>query len=83
MAGAAKAGATSGTVTDYTFPNLTVSSNSDNLISSITVQFTTQIASGDDVDLKAAEGFTLYAGNKRGNRSVNAEGGGATAEEWQ
>ena len=68
----------------YHFPNLTVISRSEKKVCSITVQFTTAIGASDDVTFTTADGFELYQGNKRGNRSVNSvDKSGATAEEWQ
>lgn len=66
----------------YTFPDLTITANTDKNIRSITVQFTTAIQSGDDVLFAAADGFTIQG--KTANRSVNstAEDGWPT-EKWE
>lgn len=64
------------------FPYLTVNSNSEKLIKSITVQFTSPIESTDAIKITAADGFTLFDGNTQGNQSVNCASG-ATAAQWQ
>lgn len=64
------------------FPYLTVESNTDRLIKSITVQFTSAITTTDAINVDASGKFELFAGNKRGNKSVNCASG-ATAAEWQ
>lgn len=66
----------------YTFPDLTITANTDKNIRSITVQFTTAIESGDDVLFTADDGFTIQG--KTANRSVNSttEDGWPT-EKWE
>lgn len=64
------------------FPYLTVESNTDRLIKSITVQFTSPITSADAINVAAAGSFALFSGNTRGNQSVNCAAG-ATAAQWQ
>lgn len=70
----------------YRFPDLKITSNTDKNIRSITVQFTTAITSGDDVQFDTVDGFVVTG--KTANRSVNAsnaaeEGGGWPAEKWE
>lgn len=45
------------------FPYLTVESNTDRLIKSITVQFTSPITSADAINVAAAGSFALFSGN--------------------
>lgn len=93
-----KAGAATpvdGQVNTYCFPDLKVSTEpADAKFQSITVQFTTGIAAGDDIYYNSKHeknesealpaGFTRFAGNKTGNRSINyTVEGGATAEQWE
>lgn len=71
---------------EYRFPELKVTSNTDKNIRSITVQFTTAIAAGDDVTFDAVEGFEVRG--KTANRSVNAtnadeKDGGWPAAKWE
>lgn len=71
---------------EYRFPKLKVTSNTDKNIRSITVQFTTAIAAGDDVTFDAVEGFEVRG--KTANRSVNAtnadeKDGGWPAAKWE
>ena len=71
---------------EYRFPKLKVTSNTDKNIRSITVQFTTAIAAGDDVTFDAVEGFEVQG--KTANRSVNAtnadeKDGGWPAAKWE
>lgn len=80
-----KAGAATpvdGQTNTWYFPYLTVTSNSEKLIKSITVQFTSPIESTDAIDITAADGFVLFSDNTPGNRSVNCTSG-ATAAQWQ
>lgn len=70
----------------YRFPDLKITSNTDKNIRSITVQFTTAITSGDDVQFDTVDGFVVTG--KTANRSVNAsnaaeEDGGWPAEKWE
>lgn len=93
-----KAGAATpvdGQANTYCFPDLKVATEpADAKFQSITVQFTTGIASGDDIYYSSTHqknnsealpaGFSRFSGNKTGNRSVNyTVSGGATAEQWQ
>ena len=93
-----KAGAATpveGQANTYCFPDLKVSTDpADAKFQSITVQFTTGIASGDDIFYNSQHqknenealpvGFTRFAGNKTGNRSINyTVAGGATAKQWE
>ena len=93
-----KAGAATpveGLANTYCFPDLKVSTiPEDAKFQSITVQFTTGIAAGDDIYYNSQHqknesetlpaGFTRFPGNKTGNRSVNyTVAGGATAEQWE
>lgn len=69
--------------TQFTFPHLTVETNSNRPIMSITVQFTSPITTGDSISFTNVIGkFSAFAGNKAGNASINAANG-ATAMEWQ
>ncbi len=80
-----KAGAATpvdGQTNTWYFPYLTVTRNSEKLIKSITVQFTSPIESTDAIDITAADGFVLFSDNTPGNRSVNCTSG-ATAAQWQ
>lgn len=80
-----KAGAATpveGQTNTWYFPYLTVNSNSEKLIKSITVQFTSPIESTDVINITAADGFVLFSDNTPGNRSVNCASG-ATAAQWQ
>lgn len=70
----------------YRFPDLKITANTDKNIRSITVQFTTAITSGDDVQFDTVDGFVVTG--KTANRSVNAsnaaeEDGGWPAEKWE
>lgn len=93
-----KAGAATpveGQANTYCFPDLKVSTDpADAKFQSITVQFTTGISSGDDIFYNSQHqknenealpvGFTRFAGNKTGNRSINyTVAGGATAKQWE
>lgn len=93
-----KAGAATpvdGQMNTYCFPDLKVSTEpADAKFQSITVQFTTGIAAGDDIYYNSKHeknesealpaGFTRFSGNKTGNRSINyTVEGGATAEQWE
>lgn len=91
-----KAGAATpveGQANTYHFPDLKVSTEpADAKFQSITVQFTTGIASGDDIYYNSKHeknnNETLPAGfermGKTGNWSVNYKtNGGATAEQWE
>ena len=81
---------TDGTST-YTFPYLSVQAPNDKIIRGITVQFTSAIESGEDVLLEGAtvniggqaHTFAILNANKRGNKSANETGQGATAEVWE
>lgn len=69
--------------TQFTFPHLTVETNSNRPIMSITVQFTSPITTGDSISFTDVSGkFSAFSGNKPGNASINATNG-ATAMEWQ
>lgn len=70
-----------GTTNTYKFPRLTVESNTDRKIKSITVQFTSAITNVDSIALAGQGKFVRYAGSKRANVSINVADG-ATAEEW-
>ncbi len=79
-----KAGAatpTDASNTTFKFPNLTVESNSDRPIKSITVQFTSPITT-DRIDLPTKDKFVQYSPVKAGNVSINVTDG-ASASEWQ
>ena len=69
--------------TQFMFPHLTVETNSNRPIMSITVQFTSPITTGDSISFTDVSGkFSAFSGNKPGNASINATNG-ATAVEWQ
>lgn len=70
-----------GTTNTYRFPRLTVESNTDRKIKSITVQFTSAITANDSIALAGSGKFVRYDGSKRANVSINVTDG-ATADEW-
>ncbi len=70
-----------GTTNTYRFPRLTVESNTDRKIKSITVQFTSAITANDSITLPGSGKFVRYEGSKRANVSINVTDG-ATADEW-
>lgn len=67
--------------TTFKFPSLTVESNSNRPIKSITVQFTSPITT-DSITLPTQGKFVQYQPVKAGNVSINVNDG-ATASEWQ
>lgn len=67
--------------TTFKFPSLTVESNSNRPIKSITVQFTSPITT-DRITLPSQGKFVQYQPVKAGNVSINVNDG-AIASEWQ
>ncbi len=67
--------------TTYRFPELKLTVPKGIEVKSVTVQFTSAIDSTDSITVTEKDGFTLLAGSKQGNLSINADG--KSASDWE